>query len=208
MVVTPALRVLLASLGVIAVGLGIFAEATGSFRAFTTESARRLSVSQHPRVIPDVTLETSEGDTLTTQNLRGRWWLVDFVYTRCETYCVVQGAQFAHLQDRLADPIAKGSVGLLSISFDPEHDGPAELAMYKHHSGDHGHGWYAVRPLNASSLASLTQTFGITAIPDGMGGFIHNAAINVVDPEGRLIAITDWDAPLKAEELILAGLKR
>lgn len=206
--VNPALRVLLASLGIITVGLGVFAEATDNFRVFTTESARRLSVSKHPRAIPDVILETSKGDTLHVDNLRGRWWLVDFVYTRCETYCVVQGAEFGQLQDRMAGPIAEGKVGLLSISFDPDHDGPAELAMYKHHSGDRGEGWVAARPVTSASLANLIRVFGITAIPDGMGGFIHNAAINIIDPNGKLIAVTDWDASLQAEQIVLAGLKR
>lgn len=28
-----------------------------------------------------------------------------------------------------------------------------------------------------------------------MGGFVHNAAIQVVDPAGRLVAILDWDDP-------------
>jgi len=28
-------------------------------------------------------------------------------------------------------------------------------------------------------------------IPDGLGGYTHNAAIHVVDPQGRLIEIVD-----------------
>lgn len=203
-----ALRVSLASLIFVVVGLGVLAGATDRFQAFTTETARRVSVSRSPRSIPDVRLETAAGDTVDTAWLRGRWWLVDFVYTRCETYCVVQGAQFAELQDRLTNVIANRKVGLLSISFDPEHDGPAELAMYKHHSGDRGAGWIAARPLTSDDLIALKETFGVTAIPDGMGGYTHNAAINIVSPDGRLVSIADWDAIDTAEQRILQATGR
>jgi protein SCO1/2 len=50
------------------------------------------------------------------------------------------------------------------------------------------------------------RAFGVTVIPDGLGGFVHNAAIAVVDPEGRLVAIMDWDAPADAARYVLQGM--
>ena len=150
-------------------------------------------------------LQTARGRTVDFTSLRGHWLLVDFIYTRCMTYCPVQGREFARLQDRLAGPIADGSVLLLSISFDPSHDGPEQLAAYQHHSGDRGAGWIAARPIGAAGLDALMRVFGVTAVADGLGGFVHNAAIAVVDPRGRLVAITDWDAPEEAERYVLRG---
>lgn len=202
------LRTLLASLLVLGAGVATLAAATDGFRAFTSEAARRIDVREHPRALPAVPLQTAQGRTIDFHALRGRWLLVDFIYTRCMTYCSVQGSEFAQLQGRLAQPIADGQVVLVSVSFDPAHDSPLQLAAYQRRSGDRGAGWLAVRPANASGLDALMHVFGVTAIPDGLGGYVHNAAIAVVDPRGRLVAITDWDAPHEAERYILRGLSQ
>ncbi len=202
------LRTLLASLAILAAGVATLAAATDGFRAFTSETARRISVREHPRALPVVPLETAAGTIVDFNSLRGRWLLVDFIYTRCPTYCAVQGSEFARLQERLAGPIAAGKVALLSISFDLAHDDPAELADYQQRMGDHGAGWIAARPTSPAGLALLMRTFGVTVIPDEFGGYTHNAAINVVDPEARLVAILDWNATEAAEERLLHDLAR
>lgn len=195
-------RTLLASLLILAAGIATLGAATDGFRAFTSESARRIDVRRHPRTLPPVPLQTADERIISLDSLRGRWVLVDFIYTRCMTYCSVQGGDFARLQDRLAQPIADGQVALLSVSFDPEHDGPAQLAAYQRRSRDRGVGWIAARPANPSDREALMHAFGVTVIPDGLGGYIHNAAIAVMDPHGRLVAILDWDAPEEAEQYI------
>lgn len=197
------LRTLLASLLILTAGVVILSAVTDGFRAFTSETALRISVREHPRVVPPVPLQTAGGKTIGVAGLRGRWLLVDFIYTRCTTYCSVQGSEFARLQGRLAGPIANGKVLLVSISFDPSHDGPAQLAAYQHRSGNRGAGWIAARPTNTTGLEALMQVFGVTAIPDGLGGYLHNSAINVVDPRGQLVAIMNWDSPKEAVRYVL-----
>jgi protein SCO1/2 len=202
----PALRTLLASLLILAVGTALLAAATDGFRAFTSEAARRLAVAEQPRPVPAVVLQTSRGEALPLDALRGRWLLVDFVYTRCRTYCSAQGSAFAQLQDQLAPAIARGQAALLSISFDPARDTADELAAYLARSRDRGAGWYAARPTSEADLQALQQAFGVTVIPDGLGGYEHNAAILVVDPQGRLVAVLDWDAPQDALQYLQARL--
>lgn len=188
-----ALRTLLVSLVLLAAGFWILAGATNGFRAYTTETARRIAILEHPPLVPSVPLQTASGEHTSFEALRGRWLLVDFIYTRCLTYCSVQGSEFARLQRQLAGPIASGKVTLLSVSFDPEHDGPAALARYQRSHGSHGAGWIAARPVSQSDLSALMQVFGVITVPDGLDGFVHNAAIAVVNPEGRLVTILDWD---------------
>ena len=200
------LRTLLISLVLLAAGIGVLAGATDGFRAFTTETARRIDVREHPRVVPSLPLQTADGSRTSIGAMRGRWLLVDFIYTRCETYCSVQGGEFARLQRELAEPIASGKVALLSVSFDPAHDDPAALADYQRRGGDHGAGWIAARPLDEAGLAALMQVFGVVAVPDGLGGFVHNAAIAVVDPAGRLVAILNWDDPRGAARYVTQRL--
>lgn len=187
------LRTLLVSLVLLAAGLGILAAATHGFRAYTTETVRRIGIREHPRRVPPLTLQTADGGHVNFAQLRGRWLLVDFIYTRCLTFCSVQGSEFARLQRQLAEPIAAGKVALLSVSFDPSHDDPAALTDYQSRHGKHGEGWIAARPLDAADLKALMHVFGVVAVSDDLGGFVHNAAIAVVDPQGRLVAILDWN---------------
>src|SRR5574337_1396753 len=116
--VVAVLRTLLASLVLLAAGIGVLSGVTDGFRAYTTESARRIDVQEHPRAVPALALQAADGRRTDFAKLRGRWLLVEFIYTRCMTYCSAQGGEFARLQDQLARPIRSGAVVLLSISFD------------------------------------------------------------------------------------------
>ena len=202
----PIPRTLLASLALLIAGSVALSAATGGFQVFTTESARRAAVREKPIDVPAVALQTQSGARISLASLQGKWLLVDFIYTRCPTYCVALGAEFSQLQDRLAEPIAQGKVQLLSISFDPTHDTPAQLAAYLQRSRDRGDGWLASRLLSAGDLLKLERAFGVTVIPDGFGGYIHNAAIHVVDPSGRLVEIFDLGDLDLVEQAVRQGL--
>lgn len=187
------LRTLLLSLAVLVAGVGVLAGVTDGFRAFSSETARRIQVAEQRPLVPPLWLQTAAGTRIGFAQLRGRWLLVDFIYTSCTTYCSVQGGEFARLQRQLGEPIAAGKVALLSISFDPARDDSRALASYQRIHGDEGAGWIAARPIDQADLVTLMRVFGVVAVPDGLGGFVHNAAIAVVDPEGRLVAMLDWD---------------
>lgn len=202
------LRTLLVSLVFAVAGGAVLAAATDGFRVFTTEAARRLEVREHPVTLPDVTLQADTGARISLADFRGRWLLVDFVYTRCVTFCSILGGDFAQLQKSLAAPLASGRLHLLSISFDPLHDDPEALVGYKRRSGDDGLGWSAARPTDAPALATITRAFGIRFIPDGLGGFVHNASIAVVDPEGRLIDVYDTGAPAQVAAAMRPRVER
>jgi protein SCO1/2 len=200
------LRTLLVSVALMLVGGVTLYAATDRFQAFTTESARRLAVRQHPVDVPAVTLETQSGARIGVTALRGKWLLIDFIYTRCPTYCVALGSKFAQLQDQLAGPLAQGKVQLVSISFDPVHDTPQELTSYLQRVRSRGAGWFAGRPVDPDGLDRLKQVFGLTVIPDGLGGFTHNAAIHIVDPQGRLVEIVDLRQSDLAVRVVLENL--
>lgn len=200
----PALRTALVSASLVLGGAVALGTVTDHFQAFTTETARRLAVQQHPVELPAVVLQTQSGGHIRLADFRGKWLLVDFIYTRCLTYCLALGGEFAQLQQLLAEPIAAGEVGLLSISFDPTHDTPRELALYQQRFLDHGIGWTAARPVTAAGLGQLERAFGITVIPNPLGGYTHNDAIHVVDPQGRLVEILDMGDP----RLVVEALER
>ena len=59
---------------------------------------------------------------------------------------------------------------------------------------------------SAEELDAMLATFGVVVIPDGSGEFQHNGAIHVVDRQGRLVRILDYDTPLPVIQDIVAAL--
>ncbi len=183
-------RTVIAATLVLAVGIGVTHAVTDGFAAYTLESARRLHALTAPVPVPDLALELADGRHTSLSALREPVLIVDFVYTRCETYCAALGSVYARLQQRLAPEIAAGKVRLVSITFDPAHDGPAELRAYrKRHSPD-AQGWELGRPA-VNEIGRWLKTFGVVVIPDSLGGYTHNAALHVVGPGRKLVAILD-----------------
>lgn len=201
-----ALRTVLLTAGLLLAGAAALARATDGFHAFTTETARRVAVRRHPVPVPAVPLENQAGAPFTLADFQGKWVLVDFIYTRCLTLCLTLGEDFAQLERQLAGPIAEGKVELLSVSFDPTHDTPAELAAYLARFRNRSPAWQAARPVTAEGLAQIKRAFGLTVIPDRMGGFTHNAAILLVNPAGDLVDIFDVGQVEQVKAAVLGRL--
>jgi protein SCO1/2 len=165
---------------------------TDGLRALTAESARRLEIANAPVIVPPTHLELATGETIKFADFAGRIVLVDFIYTRCPTLCVALGTSFARLQHALRRG-GRNDVRLLSISFDPEHDAPEALRAYGETYGADMRLWSLARVTDSAELKRLLAVFGIVVIEDEAGGFTHNAAIHLVDREGRLARIYDQD---------------
>ncbi|MGQ0522328.1 MAG: SCO family protein [Betaproteobacteria bacterium] len=174
------------------VGLAVAHATTDGFQAFTLESARRLQALRSPSAVPELQLEFSDGRRAGFAETPARTVLVDFIYTRCPTVCAALGSVYARLQDKLAAEIAAGEIELVSISLDPAHDGPQELFAYRARFSNAAAGWHVARPAPAGELPRWLDAFGVVVIPDGMGGFVHNAAVHIVGPERKLAAILDY----------------
>ena len=178
--------------------------ATDGFRAFTTEGARRLAVLDAPRPIGSAPLVDINGRLLVLPGEPGKFVLVEFIYTSCPTICAALGDAFAALRDEIALRGLSQRVRMVSISFDLARDNAEALRDYAAvHKAD-GRIWTVARPWDEAGLRSLLGAFGVVVIPDGAGGFVHNAAIHLVDEEGRLSAIYD----LGEERAVLAALER
>ncbi|WP_407278760.1 SCO family protein [Aromatoleum evansii] len=178
-------------------GTGAFWCGTDGFKAFTAETARRADILRTPRPLPAAILEDQDGRVFRLDDYRGRLLAVEFIYTRCTTICNSLGAAFKQIRDRVPADALGRDVALLSISFDPGHDDPANLKAYGTRHGADGEHWRIVRVRDADQLQALLGAFGIVVIADRFGGFEHNAAIHLVGRDGRLAEIADLDAPLR-----------
>ena len=178
---------------------------TEDFQVWTAEGARRLSVIEQPVPAPAVVL-AGPGLTQITQitqpslptwlTATGEITIVAFFYTRCPTVCTALGSTFEQLQQSIAP---SDGVRLLTVSFDPIHDDAARLQQYaSQRHADPGR-WQVATVPDAAQLQRLLDAFQVVVIPDGLGGYEHNAALLIVDERGRLVRIfdvTDHDTAL------------
>ena len=184
-----------------ALALGGYASAawlTHDFQAWTAEGARRLEVALAPVPAPPVTVKGAAGPAQPLPE-----WLasgqsvaiVDFIYTRCETVCLSLGSVFQQMQAALqADRASSGDgaprVQLVSISFD-ERDTVRDLQAYADRMKADPRLWRFARLPDARQIQRLLADFQVVVVPDGRGDFEHNAALLVVDRQGRLVRVFD-----------------
>jgi len=80
--------------------------------------------------VPDVTLIDQDGDRvdLRALTLSDKPVFVDFIFATCTTICPVLSAGYTSIQRKLGEDLDR--VVLVSITIDPENDGPEELTAY------------------------------------------------------------------------------
>ena len=186
-----------ATLLALIVGATCILQATDGGRALTTETLRRSEVARRPQSVPDLALRDGAGHETRLQKLLasgGKVWIVDFIYTRCETVCSALGATFQRLQRELLDRGLEQRVGLLSISFDPANDDKAALRAYAARMNTDPSAWQVVTLASAADRKALLDAFGIMVIPAELGEFEHNAAFHIVDDRATLVRIVDYSS--------------
>ena len=80
--------------------------------------------------LPRFSLVDEQGRAFGHDDMLGRVWIADFVFTSCADACPRLQSKMKKLQDRLIPPEQGGAISLLSISVDPERDTPEKLKEY------------------------------------------------------------------------------
>jgi len=176
-------RLLAAALLCLGIGLGAHAipanpdpGPTPDAPALPTDSVYRLPVA----------LTDQAGRSLRLDERRGRPLLVSMFYTSCQFVCpmLIESIRDA---ERQLSPAEREQVGVLLVSFDPEHDTVAVLKRTTDERGlDPAH-WMLART-DAATARKLASVLGIQYRALGNGDFNHTTAILLLDSQGRIVA--------------------
>ena len=206
-------RTFSASIAVLIAGLAILFMATGGGQSFTTETLRRQQVMAQPQRIDAFDVMGPNGNKTTLNALLAegknegkKLWLVDFVYTRCQTVCSSLGSIYQQLQTQIEERGLQDKVGLLSISFDPANDDAAALSAYASRMRMDPAIWQIFTLSNWQDRQRLLDAFGIMVLPAPLGEFEHNAALHVMSSDGTLIKIIDYLAYETALDTAIAAV--
>ncbi len=80
--------------------------------------------------VPDFSLTDQSGQTVSLNDLKGKVWVADFIFTNCGGTCPVMTEKMRKLMDELS-----ADIHMVSFSVDPARDTPKALAAY---AAEHG----------------------------------------------------------------------
>ena len=154
-------------------------------RAGASRSASSASVARAGDIAPDFSLTDQSGARVSSADLRGRFALVDFVYTRCTGPCPILTSLQVDLQRKLA-PALREKVRFVSITLDPEFDTPEVLAEYARARGADLATWsFLTGP--PAEVADVVKRFGVGSLRTADGQIDHVVATFLLDPQGRIV---------------------
>jgi protein SCO1/2 len=147
---------------------------------------------------PEFTLLDQEGRAVSLNRFRGKFVVLNFIFTRCPiaTMCPAATLRMMDLQ-KAAREAGVAGLELVSISLDPEYDTPGVLRDYA-----------AVRGIDTSNFIFLTGPDAavrqllaqLGVIREFEGGTIkHSLATLLIDPQGRIIHREDGSKWLPEE---------
>jgi protein SCO1 len=150
-------------------------------------------------VLTDTKLVDQNGNTVALTSLKGKPLVVDFIYTSCPGPCLMETAKLANVALRLGNDLGS-KVTIVSISVDPEHDGPKQLLAYSRQQGADEKGWYFLTggPGDVDrALAGFKLSRQIE--PDGSVG--HLVDMMLIGADGRLVREYNGEV-VKAQDIV------
>jgi len=116
---------------------GVLVVAALAFKIF-----QPVQVVPRIRLAPGFSLRNQDGERLTNEDLRGKFVLYNFLYTRCPEPCGNLNQTMLEIQERITEvDLGDIDIQLVSISFDPAYDTPEILLEYSTTLGVDSDNW-------------------------------------------------------------------
>jgi protein SCO1/2 len=140
--------------------------------------------------LPAFTMTNEHGEAYGLDNLKGRIWVADFIFTSCATACPKLTKRMAEIQHRgrnLGD-----AFHLVSFTVDPENDTPERLLAYARSYHANANRWSFLTGPNADVEKTVVKGFkmamGKEESEPGSGIFsiFHGEKLVLVDQTGDI----------------------
>jgi protein SCO1/2 len=156
-----------------------------AFSGCNREAAGDYPAANGNNCLPDVSLIDQHGSAVSLASLKGKPVLIDFIYTSCASTCPVLTAKMVSVA-RALGPALGANVTMVSITLDPEHDSPAQLASYAKSRGADANGWLFLTGKPAQIDQVLAQ-FKLRRMHESDGSIMHSVSAFLLGPDGHQI---------------------
>ena len=152
--------------------------------------------------LPEFALIDQDSQRYGSEQLRGKPWIADFIFTHCPGRCPMLTREMARIQTDLR---GRGwdDVQLVSISVDPENDTPETLAAYAAKHGAREGSWKFVTG-RRDEIWSLSVDGFLLPVANTEGGLegpiLHSNKFVLTDRQGRIRGYYDaLEEPARAK---------
>ena len=146
--------------------------------------AKSLDIGQ---AVPDFTLTDQSHRQVTFSKLAGKVVALNFIYTSCAlpNFCFRNSNTFGVLQKRFQEQMGRDLV-LLTVTFDPQRDGPDVLAKYAQTWKANPATWHFLTG-SVSDVQRVSDMFGVEYFPDE-GLMNHSLHTVIINRSGNLVS--------------------
>jgi protein SCO1/2 len=135
---------------------------------------------------PEFQLTNIQSQTVKMSELDGKVRLVYFFFSSCPDVCLPTTFFLSKIQDELQKQGLFGEDAMiLSITVDPDRDTPEVLQAYADRFQADPSGWMFLRG-NENETKELAEQYGVMAVKQKDGNFVHSNSILIVDQQGNV----------------------
>ena len=135
--------------------------------------------------LPPLVFADQDGHEVSLASLKGKPLLFDFIYTTCPGPCLMLTARMKAIANDLGSALGS-QVTFVSVTVDPEHDGPTALKAYARDQGADRVGWFFLTAPPADVDREMAL-FKLRRQRDANGGIDHVLEYFIVSRDGRLL---------------------
>jgi len=174
----------------------------GASRLFRGSERRSYDKSPAIGTVPEFHFVTQDGKALALQDLLGKVWVIDFIFSRCPGPCPVMSSRLAEISKELKK--AK-DVRLVSLSIDPEHDTPDVLREYAGHFGADPERWIFLTGPKEQVQEFTTKGMlqALSSDTKDPANTVHSTRFLVIDRRGKIRVIRKLDEPELVQKLLI-----
>ncbi|PLS18213.1 cytochrome c oxidase assembly protein [Bacillus sp. M6-12] len=140
-----------------------------------------------PYEMESFTYTNQNGKPFGVENLKGKVWIADFIFTNCETVCPPMTASMAKLQQKLQKENLE--VELVSFSVDPTVDTPEKLKTYLEKFTQDDLNWNMLTGYTQEEIEKFAREQFQTLVqkPQSSDQVIHATNLYLVDQNGKIV---------------------
>ena len=182
-----------------------------NFLVGTRETSTPSSQPVLPKIstIHSFSLTNQFGKKITLNDLKGRPWLADIIFTRCPTVCPRMTQTLGELRAKLPSTLR-----YVSLTTDPENDTPAVMKAFAEAHGSNDSNWHFLTGPKADLMRLAIDDLKLISVPKEASKrdnpndlFVHSSLYILVDAKGRIRKSFEYDTTNLLEQVKIT-LKR
>lgn len=154
-----------------------------------------------PHQIPPFSFIDQDGKTFTEQDVKGKIYVADFIFTSCPSICPVMTGNMLKVQEAFEND---ERVMIISHSIDPEYDTPSVLKKYAEKKGADTRIWKFLTGDREIIYSLCENEYMAFAKKDNSapGGYVHSGFFILIDKNRHIRGAYDGTEEGKTETLI------